>query len=991
MKKSFFAIFFTFISIFCFSQQGILWNSSPLKTVQTKWFDIIYPQDSEDSAKLLYKNADSIYEEVAASYGLEPSVRMPIVLTPNVESFNAYWSNGYYNHIVLYDTAGSEELEVFSEDLLSTFRHEVTHAFTYNMKNKFWKIVGNIFGDGISLQGILTTSGWAEGATLTSESSNGEGRLNNEYAKHLVKQAKIEGIFPSYSDVQGARDIYPFGDYYYFNGAFNLWLQKKYGMEKYAQMWFNLVNPKTIFINSAFKKVYGINLDSAWQKFYDDYEIPEVYENPVEENIVQDFFKPNKNKYSEKNNAGSLYQSLSKSSKGIYYLDEKSENLYFSPISDFSKIKQKKVLVLANVQNAVSSSDGRFVALTYYNINDSNIKLKSAIYDTSRKNIFYFHENGLKENSIIKNGDDYFLVSLKFHSQKKEIYIQKIEIEKNKIKKLNFVTSIPLSENNSANSFTDIGNGKFAFINKDKLEWSIKIADLNGKIEANYVLPYEKMVIKNLSYSEDELLFSFTTESQMPKLGKLSLNKNEYFLWNKNLSGGIFYPVKDSGKIIYIGKFYNQNRIFSKNESEIYYDILPAQNKLDDSFEKKLEPKDDNFKLPSETYKFSRYLLKGTFLPLSVMESNSYDYEHLNGNYSMPLGFTFLSRNPWDSSTILFSLGYGVQTNSFGARLYYMSGTSTSLLNYGFDTSFEFDKLGFKQTNSSVQIGCGFRVGDYSSLSINGNGFLHYGRSNVNVIDGAMNYLENGLFECGFDENSKNYLYNSDSVQLQFSNVHKTGPGKFEKIGFSSAIVLSYLNYEYSKNIENACFNIFDVGFAFNFFIPKIILIENVQGMTFNLPIILSANLFTSPAKKSSMFDSFPTYSMASFGVEVILFQKEIQKAFSLIPNFLYFNEIRFSANYHGGFDYENDCFFDNWKITKMKNYISMIKNKELLYYGYPYLNLMLGLTPNMGASANSSNKIFLYFTFGVIPDKDSYQIGKRYIPVFDFSTSISF
>ncbi len=991
MKKSFFFIFFAFISIFCFSQQGILWNSSPLKTVQTKWFDIIYPEDSEDSAKLLYKNADSIYEEVASSYGLEPSVKMPIILTPNVESFNAYWSNGYYNHIVLYDTASSESLEVFSEDLLSTFRHEVTHAFTYNMKNKFWKVVGNIFGDGISLQGILTTSGWAEGATLTSESANGEGRLNNEYAKHLVKQAKIEEIFPSYSDVQGARDIYPNGDYYYFNGAFNSWLQKNYGMKKYAQMWFSLVNPSTIFINSAFKKIYGINLDDAWKKFYNDYEIPEVCKNPVEENIVQDFFKPNKNKYSAKNNAGSLYQSLSKNSEGIYYLDAKSDNLYFSPIENFSKIKQKKVLLLANVENAVSSSDGRFVALTYYNINDANVKLKSAIYDAVQKDIFYFSENGLKENSIIKNGDDYFLVSLKFHSQKKEIYIQKIEIEKNKIKRINFVTSIPLLENNSARCFTDIGNGKFAFINKNKLEWSIKIADLNGKIEANYILPFEKMVIKNLSFSEDELLFSFTTESQMPKLGKLLLNKNQFHLWNKNLSGGIFYPVKDAGKIIYIGNFYHQNRIFTKNEKEIHYDIFPAINKLDENFEKKLEAQDDDFKLPSETYKFSKYLFKGTFLPFSIMESNSYDYEHLSGDYSLPLGFTFLSKNPWDSSTILFSLGYGLQTNSFGARLYYLSGTSTSLLNYGFDTSFEFDKLGFKQTNSSAQIGCGFRVGDYSSLSVSGEGFLHYGRSNLNESEKTSRALDNGFFESGLDENSKNYLYNSDSVKIQFSNVHKIGPGKFEKFGFSSAIVFNYLYYEFSKNIENACFNILDIGFAFNFFIPKIILIENVQGMTFNLPISVSANLFTSPEKKASMFDSFPTYSMASFGVEIILFQKEIQKAFPFISNFLYFNEIRFSVNYHGGFDYESNCYFDNFKIFKMKNYISMIKNDELIYSGYPFLNLMLGLTPNMGASANSSNKVFLYFTFGVIPVKNSYQTEKMYIPVFDFSTAISF
>lgn len=983
MKKRLFLILFIFNSTFIFAQQGVLWNSHHLKTVQTKWFDIIYPEDSKESAKLLYQNADRIYEEVAASYGMEPSCRMPIVLTPEVEVFNAYWSNGYYNHIVLYDTASDESLEVFSEDLLSTFHHEVTHAFTYNMKNGFWKVIGNIFGDPIFLVGVLTTSGWAEGATLTSESANGEGRLNNDYAKQTVRQAKIEGVFPSYSDVQGSRDIYPVGSYYYFNGAFDLWLQQNYGMEKYAQMWYNLVNPKTLFITKAFKNVYGITLDDAWTKFYNNYEIPENVKNPISENIADDFFNPSKNKYSSKNDAGALYESLCTTPNGFYYFDSDSDTLYFSPAENSSK--QKKVLHLKNIQNIKTSSDGRFVALTYYSINGANVKVKCAIYDSERKNIFYVAEDGLKENSIIKNGDDYYLVSLKFHSQQKEIYIQKFELKKNHIKKVERVTSVLLEKNVSAGNFIDIQNGKFAFINKNRLTWTLKTSDLNGNILAEYELPYEKMVIRNLSFYDDELLFSFTTPNQMPKLGKLSLAENQFFFWNENLSGGVFYPVKNGEKIVYIGEFYTQNRIFTKNENDILYQSEVAKNILENHSDEIFATEnnltfDDDFDSQVKKYNPFKYALKGTWIPVSQVNSYSYDYEHKNGNYSLPLGFTYLASNPCDGDALQFSAGYGIRTNSVGVNITYSGGTSTSLFNYDVNSTVEFDKLGFKQTHDILSVSSAFRVGTHSSLTLLAGSIFHYGRSNLTPQVDSNKY-----FNTGFDENSQNYLCTNQVACFQFSNIHKTGPGKFEKLGFSLIGGVEYLYLEYSKISPNRTYNIPDVEADFSFSIPKLIPIKCKQGLTYNLPLTISAYLFDYPTSSDyyPLFDVFPTYKMASFGAEMVLFHKEIQEAALLIPNFLYINEIRLLLNYYGGFDYNESSYFDAWKITKMNKYFSMIKDGELVYRGYPYLEFILGMSLNFGGKVGG--KFYVDMKYGVVQNN-----ANKYSSVFDIAMSYS-
>ena len=295
------------------AHSGMLSGEKKLRVAKTQWFDIIYPARCEQSAAILYEKADAVYEEVTAQYGLLPSFRMPVVITPAVQQFNAFWTSVPYNHIAIYDTgdSGSGELAVFSETLLSTFRHELTHAVTYNMKNGFWRGVGKVFGDCVAPGMFSVTTGMAEGATVTSESAAGEGRLNDEYAKHYVKQAKIEDKFPSYHDVSGSADIQPGGAPYYFNGAFHQWLQDEYGMESYAEFWYRVVNGKNFTVSGAFKKAYKMKLKEARQEFEEAYAVPDVEPNPVEAGLVKDFFEPDEDDFSRLNDAGSLYTSLS--------------------------------------------------------------------------------------------------------------------------------------------------------------------------------------------------------------------------------------------------------------------------------------------------------------------------------------------------------------------------------------------------------------------------------------------------------------------------------------------------------------------------------------------------------------------------------------------------------------------------------------------------------------------------------------------------------
>ncbi|MBR6340748.1 MAG: hypothetical protein IKR64_02500, partial [Treponema sp.] len=298
-------------------------GADELRVSQTEFFDIIYAPPSAPTAQILYEHADDILRELAAAYGLEAYFRLPVVITSTVEQFNAYYADSPFNRIVIYDTAKIEDLAVFSQTLLSTFTHELTHAVTFNHKSRGMRLASKIFGDIISAHYITVTSGMAEGATVAYESSKGQGRLNDPYALQQLRQAKIENLFPSYSDVKGASEEYPVNSFYYFNGAFAEYLQSNYGMEKYALFWYRCINGKNLTTAGAFKKVYGIKLNKAWQNFKDSYRVPEVLAaNPLAAGQVKDFFKPDQEDFSIQNQAGALYSDLCLTPQGLYYIDK---------------------------------------------------------------------------------------------------------------------------------------------------------------------------------------------------------------------------------------------------------------------------------------------------------------------------------------------------------------------------------------------------------------------------------------------------------------------------------------------------------------------------------------------------------------------------------------------------------------------------------------------------------------------------------------------
>lgn len=978
--KRLFAIVLFSLSVSLYAATGVLSGEKNLRVSKTQWFDIIYPERCEKSAAILYENADEIYSEVTEQYGLKPNARIPIVITPAVENFNAFWAVVPYSHIVLYDTSSDSmnELTVFSETLLSTFRHELTHAVTFTMKNGFWSGVTKIFGDAINIGPLLVSSGMAEGATVTSESAAGEGRLNDEYAMHFVKQAKIENRFPAYYGVQGAGDLNP----YYFNGAFHEWLQNKYGMEAYSKFWYYTINVQGLTVRRRFKKAFGEKLDKAWKEFKQDFEVPAVEKNPVENQQVQDFFIPDNKKYSSKNNGGSLYTNLSSSKENLYWLDKSSRNIFITKKTDSeSEIpKYKKLLTQTGAYDLGPSSDDRFLAISCYTDDEKNVAAKVKIFDLQTKRIFTIKETGLKDAAVFTCNGDYYLVASKFIAPNNSIQIFKIVLNERDggIAGVRKISEKILPLNVFAAEYTPWKEG-FAYVEKNQLDYSICISDVEGQVLYQYKVPEERMVIHSLSADEQSLYFSWAKSGTMPRYGKLNLEQKEFVLAQYDLSGGVFTPVSDGNRIVYIGNFLNQNRILSfipDYENDYCSEPVQIQNQINIESEEDLSFYGD-YEIPqSADFNSFKYLTRGIFVPLSF-----YTSEYFGPNYgktpsvdNLYIGASYYTGAPWSdgtSDTIIFTGGWNYFSKSVGLELQTNFGTSTSLFTSKVDLKNEFDIDGWKLSSGELTLGTGFHFGKISSLKIQNILQSKVGRQSPWIVTKKQPFL--GYF---VKDNGTVFYNFYDNLAFLYSTAHYSGPGTYEISGISAIFGAYYLT---DGAIDDSILRIktYDLYGSVKGYISRLLPLDSSYGFTTNLPSTVEIKILPASAKSISIYE---------VTTDTVLFGTLIKRPMPLV-NGIYLQNWKISAGYSGAFEPTGKNVRSGCQFVHIFDYTNQIFAGEFEFVDSVSLKADLIISPNMGILARNEFQADIYglLKYNFHTRKDETNI------TFDFGVNLSF
>lgn len=546
--NKFIILLFLIIFELSYSQNVIFKPFRKLYTIQTEKFEIIFPIESRRTAEKLAKIADDIYKEYSAILNSEVYGKIPITITPDMNRFNAWATPLPYPAMVLFDTMENSEMILDEDNFIGTFIHELTHLLSLASENAGFST--RILGNWASMLFFNTPVFMLEGISVSMESYKGLGRANDPLVKQTLRQDIYEGKFKTpiqLSDIWSKRP----SDYYYsYGGLFSKYLQERFGMEKYNELW-NVMRKKLSFsfliYNSgfygAFKKVYKINFIEVWGDFQNSLVLTDI--NPSEEFMVNDketyigdLASYNETLYYIDNNIGALYsykyngnENNKKDLKLEFHIDRTSESL------DISK-NGKRALIGSITYNA---------GLYKYIVKEYDLEKKKR---TKRKwtDIQYarFFRNGIV--GIGKDLHNSILVYID-ENDNKEILLNA---------NYNFSYSSPtvIDDNNIALIVSDYGIRHIAIFNYE----TKTLRYINSRDDSlNYV--------RYLRYSNGKLLFSYNDNDRFYKLGELDLNENSIKFYDKDFSGGVIYPVYVDNSIYYMGKFSEYDRLMKFDET----------------------------------------------------------------------------------------------------------------------------------------------------------------------------------------------------------------------------------------------------------------------------------------------------------------------------------------------------------------------------------------------------------------------------------------
>ncbi|WP_461255717.1 hypothetical protein [Treponema sp. R80B11-R83G3] len=545
---------FLFISTSAFAQNALFKPFTFFRVIQTEHFDIIFPKESESSARLLASYADRAYEQVSSLLGIKVRRRIPVTITPHTDSFNGYY-NILFNHIMLFDTPLDVEWTTFKNNLEKLFLHELTHAVSMNTRSPYYEFMYGIFGFDIPAY-IYAPLFMVEGVAVSFESLDGTGRANDPRTKQYLRQAVYENKFLTPFQASGVYDleIRPNGYWYEYGGLFSTWLQQKYGMEKYSQLWKEMGKDAnfSFFVYRSgyyriFKKVYGVDFLDEWKKFGASFAL--------------DGIEINEDELSSKK-----YSYFSEREYFISGLVARGNNLYFIESSEAKVGAYNALTGKTQTFNASSGAydidvcaDGKKMLLSGYNyIGDRAFAVvtehktdngeKTGRSFNGLYKARYFRDGAIGIRSALHNN---CVVYEKFNGESEVLFMGNEEL----------MFSGPQSLDNERIVFIASRNGKrelwlFNYVSRELFKIENTQSD-------NEYWAY----MRDLNVSDGKIFFGYNCDDRMYKLGMIDLETMSAVFSGRDFSGGVFNPVSADGTVYYLAEFVSRNSLMRFPES----------------------------------------------------------------------------------------------------------------------------------------------------------------------------------------------------------------------------------------------------------------------------------------------------------------------------------------------------------------------------------------------------------------------------------------
>ena len=811
-----------------------------LKTASTEHFDIIYQDSSKETAALLYDNCEEIYTLLVEFYDFDPQLHLPVVVTSQYKSLNAYYTSYTANHIVMFDTvADVGQLSNYPQTILYIFRHELTHAFQFNIRGPFFEFVSSVFGDFLSLSPILyMTPSLSEGGAVLTESMDGYGRLNDSYAMQIVRQAKIEGLFPTWLEVAGARDTYPSGLLYYnFAAAFLEYLAITYGYDKVASLYVDFTKLSwSTFVK--IKKIFGIPVDQLWQQFFAWVKVPEqVSEGEVLASRPED---------------GSYASPVIASDGSLYVYDYSSwDVLEFYP--DLSACKSV-LTINTDEQNLSISADGSRMLVSCISSSSASVRL----YDLGkgRASLAHVFRSGKGEEKDIRkgcfvsmDGTEYILL---YSNAGQNTYLDLYDastfepIEGR---------SVCLGYDVIASDFASLDDGRIAFLISHATHQNIAVLSLSDMSLTLVSNPDDITILSLSKGTEDVLCFSWCPSdakaTNLCRYGELVLSAEgaSISLSNADISGGVTRPIRIGDSVLFVSRYFER-----LNLRTIGLENLMMQDAETYGFEGKTEasnPDTTSLFEASKKYRAIKYFKDGIFLPVAMFTFGS---ESL-----MSLGATWITTDPTETYSHQISGGYLVNT-VLGSYAF----TSNGRIPYSLHTSAMYGTGVFAGPDTlqggDLLLNAGLNVSMGFDLSPTGHSLEIAGSADV----AAMKTIDTD-FEFGV----------STYAALAYKYSRKTGMNPYATFAFSTAAYLSDLR----------------PGARFTMKFPRLLWWKCDGPNVTNLPFSFSVD---------TVYDSFNDSFAIDGNVSVILFSHEIQRSVSFLG--LFFQRFTIDLKYNAAF-----------------------------------------------------------------------------------------
>ena len=522
------------------------------RVIQTQYFEIIFPQESEPSARHLATFADDVYEQLSTLLGIELQRRLPVIFTPHTDLRNGYYNPISSPHIVIFDTQEDLERSHSDNNLERIFIHELSHALSLNSRSPFFRGMHRVFGNWVLPTAINAPQFMVEGVTISIESLSGFGRSNDPRVRQYFRQAIHEDRFLTPFQASGVYDIPIRESYYEYGGLFSSWIQEMYGMEKYAELWqamggrfyfsFSVYNSGFYRI---FRNVYGINFIDAWEAFRVSLTLEGLETN-------NDELLPARYRYFSQRD--SFIQGLEARGTDLFFRSEGKLHIYNTrtgdlkafdtdPAYDFDISLDAGTYLLSSyrsVSSWLSPALGRHEAVVTEYRTDSRRRTGRTIQGLYRAR--YFRDGVIGLRSDLHN------------------------------------TLVVYEDFNGNSEVLFRGNQRLMFSNPHALddERIVLIASLSGKRELwlyNYISNELYRVecesgdndywayIRDLSVSNGKLHFSHNSDDRMYKLGLVDLESMQGVFNQRDFSGGIFNAVSVEEDIYYLGAFNRRDRL----------------------------------------------------------------------------------------------------------------------------------------------------------------------------------------------------------------------------------------------------------------------------------------------------------------------------------------------------------------------------------------------------------------------------------------------